>query len=105
MTEYKKRNVINSLPSYIQMMRDRYIEFDGKPITGQELYKSSISYAKENRLSTTYTNMKFFKDFKIYFGDYYVRSSSVNKYLFPENMSDEEIEKCIDKVITKGPRK
>jgi len=105
MTEYKKRNVINSLPSYIQMMRDRYIDFDGKSISGQELYKYSISYAKENRLSTAYTNMKFFKDFKIYFGDYYVRGDNINKYLFPENMLDEEIEKCIDKVITKGPRK
>lgn len=105
MTDYKKRNVMNSLPAYIQMMRDRYFTFDGKPLTGQELYKLSLSYAKENRLSAAYTNMKFFKDFKIYFGEYYFKDDKVNKYIFPKNLSDDDIEKCITKVISKSTRK
>lgn len=83
-TDYKLRNVINSMPSFIQMLRTNYQDFAGHQFDTRELFNLSITFAKNNRLSSCYSFQFFAKQFKKTFGVFYKRDKGKRFYIFPE---------------------
>ena len=96
MTEYKKENVLYNLPAYIQMIRDNPEIYKGRTFSAKELYNLSKEYAKNKRLSYSYTERKCFNDLGKFFGRFYQRTEKARRYVFPDNLEgiiDDEVQK------------
>lgn len=87
-TNYKKENILYNLPAYIQMVRDKPDEFSGKYFSAKELYNLSRDYARNNKLSYSYTEQKASKDLHKFLGKFFEKQSIGNRYVFPENLPD-----------------
>ena len=97
-TILKKENIIYNLPAYVQMIKDLPHNFAGRVYTSKELYILSKQYAKNNKLSYAYTEMKCSMDLSKFFGVFHTRNSKKRIYMFPENLLDivdDEISKHI----------
>jgi len=94
MTSYKKTLILNDLPAYIRMLKFNADQYSGIERTSKQLYIESIEYAKNNKLPSTYTDQKCYKDLQIYFKDYYKRLNNQRVYDFPENFHE-----VVDEVI------
>jgi hypothetical protein len=84
LTNYKLRNIINSMPAFVQMLRSNYHDFSEQQFFARDLFNRSISFAKNNRLSSCYSFQFFSKQFKKYFSPFYARDNSNRFYRFPE---------------------
>lgn len=97
-TPLKKENILYNLPAYISMVKDVPQNYAGGVYTSKELYMLSKEYAKKNKLSYAYTEMKCSKDLSKFFGIFRVRDNKKRTYMFPDNLLDvidEEILKHI----------
>ena len=95
-TEYKQRLMLANAPSYIRFIKDELDNYTNEYLTTEQLYKKSIDYAKYNKLSSTYTQDLFNKQFKRVFGSFQKKKNNKSYYYFPEN-SKLEVNDCISK--------
>lgn len=63
-TDYKKRLLVANAQPYIKFVKDEFPLIATGHIRTNELYKMTIDYAKKNRMSSTYTEALFNKEFK-----------------------------------------
>jgi hypothetical protein len=85
-TDYKLRLILANAPAYIKFIKDEFVKYDGEYLTTEYLFKCSIDYAKHNKLSSTYTEDLFCKQFKKVFNEFQKRKNNRFVYYF----NDEE---------------
>ena len=97
-TEYKINLIMANLPAYIKFAIERVSYIRGETLTPKELYDMSISYAKDNRMISTYTERLFTVQFKKIFEPYYRPDSKTRRsqYTFPDS---DELKADIDKLV------
>jgi hypothetical protein len=83
MTDYKKRNVLHNLPSYIQMIVENPEFFAMKDWTVQGLKNQCSQYEKDTgKFRTNYTDKKLGLDMTEWFGEFKKRSNKGIEFRF-----------------------
>jgi hypothetical protein len=97
-TEFKINLIMANLPAYIKFLIDRVEYVKGETLTPKELYDMSVSYAKDKRMVSTYTERLFTVQFKKVFTPYFKPDSETRRsqYTFPNTETlKEDLEKLI----------
>jgi len=96
MTDYKKRLMMANLEAYIKFVYDNFENISDMPYYTEDLYKMSVSYAKNNKMKSTYTEDLFNKQFKKVFVDFNKIESKSRKSMYHfKNITKEEIKELI----------
>jgi hypothetical protein len=83
MTDYKKRNVLHNLPSYIQMIVENPEFFAMKDMTIQALKNQCSHYEKDTgKYHTNYTDRKLALDMTEWFGEFKHHTKTGNQFRF-----------------------
>jgi hypothetical protein len=93
-TDYKLRLILANAPAYIKFIKDEFQKYSDEYLTTEELYKSSIDYAKYNKLNSSYTQDLFNKQFKKIFDGFNKKKNNKSYYYFDN-------ETALNEAITK----
>lgn len=83
-TDYKLRLILANAPAYIKFIKEDFDKFREEYLTTDELFKYSKDYAKNNKLTSTYTNDLFCKQFKKVFNDFNIKKNNKSFYYFDD---------------------
>lgn len=86
--DYKKENILYSLPGHIQMVRLKPEDFCGQTFSPDDLVRKANAYSQQLHLSSTFTKMKILKDLSNYFSFFHKKTKTGMKYIFPANLSE-----------------
>ena len=100
-TNYKEQLKKNDLPAYLMMMLKTPEEFVGIHChIPRELFNSSVSYARREKMASKFTETRFGTYMKKVFKDFYIHENKKNRYIFPSKKQIlEKIDKYLDIVI------
>lgn len=102
LTKYKKELMLNDLPAYITMFRTHANQYNDVKLTPKNIFLQGVQYAKENKMTYSFTELRCFKDIKKFFGQFQSKTKNNNKtYDFPEDFSD-KVDDIIRNVIEKS---
>lgn len=91
-TDYKLRLILANAPAYIKFIKDEYETYSDQYLTIDSLFKSSIEYAKRNKMISSYTPELFYKQFKRVFGEFQKKKNNKSFYYFD---SKDKLNECI----------
>lgn len=86
-TELKRQNILRGLPCHVQMLKSKPHLFSGETKTAKALLNYSKEYARENKLSSIFTENKVYKDLFKFLEDYKT-TDRISSYSFPSNFAE-----------------
>jgi hypothetical protein len=81
---------MSNIPAYFKFILDRSSDFNDSIYDASELYKMSLQYAKNNKMTSTYSERLFFLQFKKVFGKFNILNKENNRsqYVFPSDFDE-----------------